>query len=135
MKSRVIERNMFYGAKGDIFNAAVILRKNMTLAELILWKKLKDKNLFKIKFRRQHPIGKFIVDFYCHALKLVIEVDGEIHSLDRKDYDLGREADLKKLGISILRFKNDQVIYNMEYVLSILKSKINELGPLQGAGT
>ena len=60
---------MFYGANAETFRAAGILRKNMTLAEIILWKKLKDKKLFSIKFRKQHPVGIFIVDFYCHEYK------------------------------------------------------------------
>ena len=80
MKTDYYNRNMFYGADAVTLRAAGILRKNMTLAELILWKKLKDKKIFKSKFRRQHPIDIFIVDFYCHEYKLVIEIDGEIHN-------------------------------------------------------
>ena len=124
---------MFFGAKRDIFEIAKYLRKNMTRTELILWKKLKDRNLFKFKFRRQHPIDIFIVDFYCHELKLVIEVDGEIHNIDSKDYDLGRESDLNRFGITVLRFTNDQVIYNINSVISTILAMIRELGPLQGA--
>jgi len=133
MNSRVIQRNMFFGAKGDIFEIAKYLRKNMTRSELILWKKLKERNLFKFKFRRQHPIDIFIVDFYCHELKLVIEVDGEIHNNDMKDYDLGRESELNRFGITVLRFTNEQVIFNMKFVVSKILAVIRELGPLQGA--
>ena len=79
MKSRVIERNMFYAASRNTFEMAHALRKNMTDAEKILWKRLKDKRIFKVKFRRQHPVDIFVLDFYCHELKLAIEVDGEIH--------------------------------------------------------
>lgn len=135
MNSRVIQRNMFYGAKGDIFENAKYLRKNMTRSELILWKKLRNRDLFNFKFRRQHPIDIFIVDFYCHELKLVIEVDGEIHNVDNKDYDLGRESELNRYGITVLRFTNAQVIYNLNSVLSTILAMIRELGPLQGAGT
>jgi very-short-patch-repair endonuclease len=79
MKTRISRINMFYGADAETFRAAHILRKNLTLAEIILWRKLKDREIFSTKFRKQHPIGIFIVDFYCHEYKLVIEVDVEIH--------------------------------------------------------
>lgn len=79
MRSRVIERNMFYGASRNIFEKASELRNNMTEAENLLWVELKNRKIFKVKFRRQHPIDIFIVDFYCHEFKLVIEIDGEIH--------------------------------------------------------
>jgi very-short-patch-repair endonuclease len=75
MEIKLPGKSMFYGADSKTFEAATILRKNMTLPELILWKKLRDKSLFKVKFRRQHPIDIFIVDFYCHKYKLVIEID------------------------------------------------------------
>jgi very-short-patch-repair endonuclease len=128
MKSRIIERNMFYGAKGDIFEVASILRKNMTLAELVLWKKLKDRNLFKAKFRRQHPINIFIVDFYCHECKLAIEIDGEIHkNIDIKNYDTRRVSELEKYGIRILRFTNNQVLFNIEAVITNILNELNVL--------
>ena len=128
---RVIERNMFYGAEQNIFEQASMLRKNMTLAELILWKKLKDRKVFKVKFRRQHPIDIFIVDFYCHELKLVIEIDGEIHSeYETKEYDLGRTAELEKYGIIVLRFSNNQVIHHIDYVINKIQIRIRELAPL-----
>jgi very-short-patch-repair endonuclease len=69
--------------------AAHLLRRSMTKAEAVLWKKLKDRNVFNTKFRRQHPISIFIVDFYCHEYKLVIEVDGDIHNDENEcQYDL-----------------------------------------------
>lgn len=135
MNSRVIQRNMFFGAKGDIFEIAKYLRKNMTRAELILWKRLKKRDLFNFKFRRQHPIDIFIVDFYSHALKLVIEVDGEVHNVETRDYDLGREYELNRYGITVIRFTNDEVIYDINTVINTIQAKINELGPLQGAAT
>jgi len=125
------DRSMFYGACSETFRTAEILRKNMTLSEKILWKKLKNKELFKIKFRRQHPIDIFIADFYCHPFKLVIEIDGEIH-LDKKnkEYDLGRTAELEKFGIKVLRFTNDEVIFNIESVINKIQKVINESTPL-----
>ena len=122
---------MFYGAGSVTFEKATLLRKNMTLAELILWKKLKDKKLFKVKFRRQHPVNIFIVDFYCHEIKLVIEIDGEIHLDDAiKNYDSGRTAELEKFGLKVARFSNDQIISNIDTVINKINNIITELAPL-----
>ncbi|HBZ20285.1 MAG TPA: hypothetical protein DEO60_04080, partial [Bacteroidales bacterium] len=117
MNRRVIERNMFYGAKKNIFLRAIDLRNNMTKAEKILWEKLKKKEIFKARWKRQHPIDIFIVDFYCHKFKLAIEVDGEIH-LDEEilEHDDGREFEIEKLGVKILRFTNKEVFKDIESV-------------------
>jgi very-short-patch-repair endonuclease len=119
MRSTVIQKNMFYGAKRNIFINAKMLRRNMTLPELVLWSRLRDRKVFNVKFRRQHPIDIFIVDFYCHELKLVIEVDGEVHN-DRKEYDSGREAELNKYGIKVLRLTNHQVIFDLKEVVKTI---------------
>ncbi len=131
MKSRVIERNMFYGAEARTFEAARMPRKNMTLAELILWKKLRDRTIFKTRSRRQEPFHFFIADFYLHEHKLVIEIDGEIHNNQENiEYDLGRTAELEKLGIKVLRFSNDQIIFKMDSVIDKILLTISELTPL-----
>jgi very-short-patch-repair endonuclease len=105
----------------------------MTLAEKILWKKLRDRELFKVKFRRQHPIDIFIVDFYCHELKFVIEVDGEIHNFEEtKRYDSARQGSLENLGLQVIRFSNHEVIFGIETVVSQINVFINKLTPLQG---
>ena len=110
MRSRVIERNMFYAASRNTFEMAHALRKNMTDAEKILWQRMKDKRIFKVKFRRQHPVDIFVLDFYCHELKLAIEVDGEIHLNDEViEHDEARTFELEKFGIQILRFTNSQI--------------------------
>src|ERR1700712_5116999 len=95
--------NMHYDAEAVIFKRAEELRNNMTPAEKLLWEFLKD-NKSQLKFRRQHPILFYVADFYCHALKLVIELDGSIHD-DKsvKAYDVAREQELKSLGLTILR--------------------------------
>ena len=122
---------MFYGADATTLRAAGMFRKNMTMAELILWKKLKDRKIVIVKFRRQHPINIFIVDFYCHELKLVIEIDGEIHNNDEaKEYDINRTAELNKYEIKVVRFNNDQVIHNIDTVIVQIKQFISELTPL-----
>jgi very-short-patch-repair endonuclease len=117
MKSRVIERNMFYGASRNTFEKASELRRNMTEAEKLLWIELKNRQIFKTRFRRQHPIDIFIADFYCHKCKLVIEVDGEIHSdKEVQERDDGRTHDIEKLGIKILRFNNGEIMTDIQTV-------------------
>ena len=122
---------MFYGANAGTLRTAGILRMNMTKAELILWDKLRDKRIFKSKFRRQHPIDIFIVDFYCHEYKLVIEIDGEIHNNEENSkYDDSRMAELQKLGIFVLRFTNDQVIYKLDEVILKIQGVLTKFSPL-----
>ena len=82
---------LYYGNRELVKNARE-LRRNMTRAEIILWSRLRSKNIDGYKFRRQQPIFNYIVDFYCHELKLIIEVDGEIHSLsDKSESDMKRD--------------------------------------------
>lgn len=101
----------------EIEQAARKLRQNLTPAETILWEALRNKKLEGLKFRRQHPVGNFILDFYCPACKLVVEVDGEIHN-NQTDYDVARTAKLSEYGYKVLRFKNKEVIYNLPKVLA-----------------
>jgi very-short-patch-repair endonuclease len=131
MKTGILGKDMFYGAGINTIRAASILRKNTTLAEKILWKKLRDRKLFQVKFRRQHPIDIFIVDFYCHEIKLVIEIDGEIHDFEeRKEYDISRQEFLENLGLTVIRFSNHEVTFNIDAVLNSIMGKITELTPL-----
>ena len=133
---RVIERAMFYGARRNTFDKARLLRNNMTEAEKIVWEKLKNRKVFKARFRRQHPIGSFIVDFYCHEYKLAIEIDGEIHlKTEVNEYDDGRSHDIEKLGIKILRFTNNEVFKNLnKIIVEILKTIAVFEPPLGGRG-
>lgn len=126
---------MFYGAKKNIFLRAIDLRNNMTKAEKILWEELKKKEIFKARWKRQHPIDIFIVDFYCHKFKLAIEVDGEIH-LDEEilEHDDGREFEIEKLGVKILRFTNKEVFKDIESVKKRILHEITSLSPLYGVG-
>jgi very-short-patch-repair endonuclease len=81
-----------------------------------------------LKFRRQHPIDKFVLDFYCHERKLAVELDGSIHDLKvNKDYDEARTAMLGGLGIYTLRFRNDDVVINIENVLQQIREVANML--------
>jgi very-short-patch-repair endonuclease len=121
-KAKTIAPTMFYGATPEIFEKAKELRKNMTNAEKILWKRLNIKQIEGFKFRRQHPINNFIADFYCHKAKLVIEVDGEIHnSLDNREHDEGRTYEIEKYGIKIIRFKNQEIFSTIEKVIDEIK--------------
>jgi very-short-patch-repair endonuclease len=111
-----------YGASPSIFERANLLRKNLTGAELLLWKNLRNRKLMGCKFRRQHPVGKYIVDFYCHEKLLVIELDGGIHeNPDVKERDEGREYDLNSLGLTIIRFKNEEIESNLDTILNEIK--------------
>ncbi len=131
MKSRMIERNMFYAASRNTFEMAHALRKNMTDAERILWKRLKDKSIFKVKFRRQHPVDIFVMDFYCHELKLAIEVDGEILlSQEAVEHDEGRTYELEKFGKKILRLTNKQILENLDDVQVSILNIINDITPI-----
>ena len=91
------------------------LRKNLTPAERKLWNVLRNRNLGNFKFRRQHPIGSFIADFYCAEVKLVIEVDGGIHAF-QKEYDEMRTAWLEERGYHVVRFQNEEVLSNITQV-------------------
>ena len=109
---------MFFGASPEIFKRAIELRKNMTEAERILWSALRRKQLSGKRFRRQHPIETFIVDFYCHESRLAIEVDGGIHlEKEQKEYDKGRSNELEQLGLKIIRFTNEQINNNLAETL------------------
>ena len=86
------------------------LRQVSTEAEKLLWAELRNRKLNGLKFRRQHPIDKYIVDFYCHEKKLVIELDGSIHDKkENKEYDQARTIELGGLKIKVIRFRNDEV--------------------------
>lgn len=119
--------NMFYGAIKPIFERAEQLRKNPTHDELLLWQQLKG-NQLGIRFKRQHPIWMYIADFYCHEVKLVIEIDGSIHKIKEvMEQDLLREEDILLFGIRIIRFTNNEVRTNIENVIQKIKSVVNEL--------
>ena len=122
-----MKENMFYGASHLIFQKAEELRNRMTPAEELLWKHIHI-NEWKLKFRRQHPISNYVVDFYCHAARLVIELDGGIHEIEEvKINDQVREQNLKSLGLTVLRFKNEEVFQNKSTVLNIIKKTIEAI--------
>ncbi|TVP63548.1 MAG: endonuclease domain-containing protein [Nodularia sp. (in: Bacteria)] len=92
------------------------MRTEPTLAEKQLWQRLKNKQLLGFKFRRQQVIDRFIVDFYGHEIKLVIEVDGEVHNCTQVE-DAIRQEFLESLGLRVMRFKNEDILFRIEGVL------------------
>ncbi len=125
---RVIEKDMFFGAKAEIKNLALRMRKNPTDTERAMWKFLRKSRHIGFTFRRQHPIEFYIADFYCHRLKLVIEVDGEIHSeREIRNHDESRTGELERFGIKVLRFTNSQVLYDTNFVVEQINHIIKDI--------
>ena len=87
---------------------------------------LKNKKLDGIKFRRQHPVSRFVVDFYCHSAKLVVELDGGIHKNAKvKENDANRQYELENFGLKVIRFSNDEVLQNIATTLNRIRKAIN----------
>jgi very-short-patch-repair endonuclease len=102
------------------------LRREMTPAEKILWQELRG-NKLGVHFRRQQVIAGFIVDFYCHKVDLVIEVDGSVHEADeQKEKDTERDKVLSGMGLRVLRFRNEDVIKNLSGVSGRIRELISE---------
>lgn len=99
------------------------LRREMTPAEKILWEELRA-NKLGVHFRRQQVIAGFIVDFYCHRAWLVVEVDGDVHDL-QKEEDERREKVLREMGLRIVRFGNDEVMRNLSTVVGMIKDAVS----------
>jgi very-short-patch-repair endonuclease len=92
------------------------MRHPQTPAEATIWRHLRNRNL-EFKFRRQHPIERFIVDFYCAEVKLCIEIDGDSHlEQGQKEYDAARTEVLESIGCNVIRFTNNDVRYNIDAV-------------------
>jgi very-short-patch-repair endonuclease len=125
---------MVYYRNKELVGRARVLRKNMTKAEIILWSRIRSKKINGYKFRRQQPLLDYIVDFYCNELKLIIEVDGEIHSFsERKSYDIKRDNNLKINGYHIIRLSNLEVETELNKTISKITSFIIEnLSPPNG---
>lgn len=103
------------------------LRQNLTPAEAFLWKHLKGGQFEGRKFRRQHSIENFIVDFYCASEKLVIELDGQIHfNEEAQIYDKAREEVIEKLGFTVIHFENKMVFDLLPFVLLEIKENFKK---------
>ena len=94
------------------------LRKKSTPQEIIFWSRIKNRSLLNLKFRRQYPIGKYIVDFLCIEKKIIIELDGWQHKKENYErYDTERTMFLEKLGFRVIRFWNNEINDNLEGVM------------------
>ncbi len=102
------------------------MRHAQTKAESLLWDRLRNKQLANQNFRRQHPIGRFIVDFYCPGRKLVIELDGGIHKATRVE-DRERQIHLEAFGNKVVRFRNDEVENSIESVLDAITRTMDQI--------
>ena len=92
-------------------------------SEAVLWNELRNRKLEGLKFRRQHPIGEYIADFYCHEYALLIEVDGGIHKTkEAREYDAVRDQYMSAINIKVLRLTNDEIINSINSVLQRIKS-------------
>ncbi len=101
-----------------------------TDAEYVLWRYLRNRQL-GVKIRRQHVIGEFIADFVCIEKQLIIEVDGEYHfSPEQKEEDSRRSQILQSLGYNVIRFTNEEVLFNIEHVICVIKERLS-LPPLR----
>lgn len=114
------EKHFRYGWR-SLIERRKEFRENPTDAEAILWDHLKGKKFNNLKFRRQHGIGPFVVDFYHGKTRTVIEIDGNVHEQAVvKEYDESRQKYLEELGYSFLRFKNEEIFHNSERVLEAI---------------
>jgi very-short-patch-repair endonuclease len=120
------EKNMYFGAKKELILQARELRNDMTRAEEFLWSFLRKQQVNGITFRRQHPIDIFIVDFYCHKYKLVIEVDGGIHNTPViSERDENRTYELEHFGLTVIRFSNVEVLTHIDKVIETIKENLS----------
>ena len=126
-----MQKKMFYGSDANIFQRAKELRNQPTDAERILWMHLRTRPQ-GYKFRRQHPVGNYILDFYCHALKLAIEIDGPIHSTQEAiQADNERQTILEREEIRFIRFTNDEIMMNLNAVIEKINFVIDECSKRQ----
>lgn len=121
-------RNPIIPYNPELKQKARELRRNATASEKTLWMVLRKKQL-GYEFHRQVPIGNFIVDFYCHELRLVIEADGESHQWPgAPERDRNRQEQLEALGVRFLRFTDEQILGNVKKVVGEIKEWIEENG-------
>jgi very-short-patch-repair endonuclease len=121
-------RRRVRGVTPELLAAAKELRHRMTPAEQVLWRALQNRQLGGLRFRNQYPVGPFVLDFYCPAYKLVIEVDGSIHE-QQTEQDAARTEHLEAYGYRVLRFHNDEVLTNLAGVLERILLVATEARP------
>ena len=109
-------RKTIRGTSRELEEAARGMRRQQTSAEAVLWGALQKKQVAGLRFRRQHPVGRFVLDFYCPACKLVVEVDGGVHDA-QQERDAERTKALEHYGYRVLRFRNEQVMHDLPEVV------------------
>jgi very-short-patch-repair endonuclease len=106
------------------------LRREQTEAEAALWELLRDRKLFKLKFRRQCPLNRYVTDFCCKDPRIVIELDGEVHDdPTQRRHDENRDGYLRSLDYTVLRFRNNQVLEDPAAILAIITRTVLQLRP------
>ncbi|WP_233588566.1 endonuclease domain-containing protein [Flavobacterium sp. LS1P28] len=124
-KNSLQSENMWKGASPKIFSNAKKLRDNATEAEEKLWLAVKNYQIEGFKFRRQHPLSFYVADFYCHALKLVIEIDGGYHLTEEQQLlDEERTKHIEFQGLKVIRFTNEEVLAQLPEVIDKIKAFI-----------
>ena len=126
-------RNIVIGqnVNSEKVRSAKELRSGQTKAESVLWQALRANRLNGFHFRRQQIIRGFIVDFYCHQVRLVVEVDGPVHD-DQLEQDAARDVALSELGLRVVRFSNLQVMEDLPTVVGILQGALKPFGEVRG---
>jgi len=100
------------------------LRKEQTPEEAVVWEQLRNRKFMQLKFRRQHVLEGFVVDFYCHELRLAIEIDGAVHD-KQKDYDALRQLLIESEDIRFIRITNDEIHRDINILFEKIKSLLN----------
>lgn len=119
---------MHLGASASTFSNAFNLRKKLTDAEIVLWDRLKNRQVEGARFRRQHPIKRYVVDNFVNELALSIEIDGKYHNEKGQQFsDEDRTEILCSYGVTIIRFTNDEVLHSTDDVVERIRKKIIEL--------
>ena len=114
----------------DVRERARDQRNHPTKAETALWRALRRRSVLGFKFRRQHPVGPYIVDFFCYEAMLAVEVDGEHHGSDEHaDYDKHRDRELRRRGIRVLRVSDDDVLTQLDGVVQMIAAALGEHPP------
>jgi very-short-patch-repair endonuclease len=121
MEARLKTTGRIRGTTRSMDATARALRRDPTPAERKPWQSLRGRRLDGLQFRRQHPLGPFILDFCCPAHRLVVEVDGDVHA-EQVEYDADRTQHLERFGYRVLRVRNDEVLTDMPAVLEQIKS-------------
>jgi very-short-patch-repair endonuclease len=116
---------IYFGAGPELMRIAGDLRKSMTPAEKVLWERLRRRHIKGYRFRRQHPLSDFIVDFFCYEAMIVLEIDGSVHDeITQQERDEQRTLIFKNLGIREIRFTNEEVINQTDQVIKKIEAEL-----------